>query len=78
MNSGMIDDFIKYIKSIGFIHSHNTVYNYENFTIHIYKIYYDFYDGSHSTLFIQYNDLNLLEKYFKRELRSIKLKELLR
>ena len=74
-------EFEKYIKTIGFksINSNGDYsYKYKGCEIDLYDDHYDFFNGSEWTLRIPFNDLTQLEKEFKRELRSIKLKQLLR
>ena len=67
------------IKFIGFKYSiQYDIYEYKQYGIDLYSDHYDFWNGSKWTLFIKYNDLNLLENYFKTVIRSIKLKQLLR
>ena len=72
------EEFKELIESIGF--SHVNMYSfYKGFKIEFYfhiDEYY-FYDGS-NWLFYDYSDLTPINKYFKKELRSFKLKALLR
>ena len=73
-------DFKKYIESIGFIYDDFT-HRYKEYRIDLDYDCYDFYDGSKwwcNKDYKDYNDFTPLEKEFKRELRSIKLKQLLR
>ena len=72
------EEFKNYIKSIGFEYNDAIVYDYKKYRIDLYQYIYDFYNGSEWVYDIDLNDLTLLEKYFKKELRSIKLKQLLR
>ena len=70
------EEFIKLIKYIGFILESNLAYHryyYKNYEINLYDYIYNFYNGSE---WIK-SDLNDLSP-FKKELRSIKLKGLLR
>ena len=76
-------DFQKYIKSIGFkfddnYHEYKKYYEYKKFRIYLYTNYYSFYNGYEWIYNRDLNDSTPLEKEFKNELRSIKLKELLR
>ncbi len=69
-------EFKNYIESIGF--SHVNMYSfYKGFKIEFYNDYYHFWNGS-KWLFYDYSDLTPINKYFKQELRSIKLGKLLR
>ena len=72
-------EFVEFIESIGFKNKSNngSYYIYKFYRINLYEYIYDFYNGS-KWYYYDYNDLRSIEKYFKRELRSIKLKELLR
>ena len=72
------EEFKKYIESIGFV-KNVRIYYYKEFKIQIYLFddEYDFYNGSYWIDDIPYNDLELIEKNFKKELRSFKLKQLL-
>ncbi len=69
-------EFIKLIESIGF-RSNGVLFVYKNFIISIGDIYH-FWNGFVWILNYQYSDLKPIEKYFKKELRSIKLKQLLK
>ena len=71
-----IYEFSNFIKSIGFKPS-GYYYRYKGFIIDLSKNDYSFYNGSKWYCNIDYNDLTPF-KVFKKELRSIKLKELLR
>ena len=66
-------EFEKYIKSIGF-KKKLWYYEYKEYKIDLWNEYYDF-SGKYD---IPFTDLTPLEKVFKKELRSIKVKELLR
>ena len=72
-------DFQKYIESIGFKHNVTDYYHYyKKYIIDLYyDEYYDFFNGSKWIKKIEFNDLALLEKEFKKELRSIKFKKIL-
>ena len=75
------DDIEKFILSIGFKYNGNIgdyYYNYKEFVIYLYDDHYDFYNGIEWFDDIDLNDLRPLDKEFKKELRSIKLKGLLR
>ena len=76
------EEFINYIISIGFKYS---TYDYYYYEYKKYKIiisnhynFYSFHNGSECFYDIDLNDLTLLQKEFKQELRRIKLKQLLR
>ena len=77
------EDFKLLIESIGFKHN-NGYYIFKEFKIYLYYsiqydfFQYDFYNGSEWVLGISLNDLTPLENNFKNELRSYKLKVLLR
>ena len=73
------EEFKNYIESIGFIHESNNRYLYKYYIIYISLYHYEFYDISNNIRmsYIDLRDLNLLEKVFIRELRSIKIKQLL-
>ena len=74
------DEFIKYIESIGFIYNGRS-YSYKYYIIEVFKYGYDFYPmrgkymGNITPSFI---DLDIIEFHFKKEIRSIKLKKLLK
>ena len=70
------EKFKKYIESIGFNYFYG-YYKYKECEIYFYPYYYDFYNEQEWSCNIEYNDLTLVEKYLKKELRSIKLKQLL-
>ena len=72
------EEFIKYIESIGFEEIDSNYYVYKYCDIDLYEDIYVFHNGYEWFYDIDLNDLTLLEKYFKKELRSIKLKQLLR
>ena len=75
------EEFRKYIESIGFEYNYGFYYDYKEFRIDLFNLtggHYDFWNGSEWIHNIPYNDLKPFEKYFKKELRSIKLKSLLR
>ena len=85
------EEFEKYIESIGFKYykkdSNSFRYEYKSHLgLNKYRIdiYYDIYNGSYDFYngykwfgLHAYNDLRHIEKEFKKELRSIKLKGLL-
>ena len=72
-----IYEFSNFIKSIGFKPS-GFFYRYKGFIIDLYNNYYNFHNGSKWYCNIDYNVLRPIDMYFKHELRSIKLKQLLR
>ena len=72
-----LEEFKKIIETIGF--EYDTIgyyYEYKEYCIVLYKDQYSFYNGSKWIYNI--TDLIPFEKEFKREIRSIKLKQLLR
>ena len=81
--------FQKYIESIGFIFRSIYVeyrndksfmyeyYEYKIFKIDLHDYFYSFYNGSKWIHYIDF-DLTPLHKEFNQELRSIKLKQILR
>ncbi len=75
------DEFIKCIKSIGFIYNEKfDNYEYVEFRIFISPYapeVYHFWTGS-EWIGYYYSDLTPIDKYFKKVMRSIKLKGLLR
>ena len=73
------EEFINYIESIGFkyIGGYYSSYKYKGCEIEFFNDHYYFFNGS-KLVCCEFNDLKPLEKEFKRELRSIKLKQLLR
>ena len=76
------DEFKKLIESIGFksnvFHIYQKDYNgVKSYSINLYNDCYHFFYGSEWIIDIPLNNLTPIEKYFKRELRSIKLKGLL-
>ena len=72
------EEFKNYIESIGF-KPFGIYYKYELYHIYLNNTHYEFYDISNNIRmsYIDLRDLNLLEKVFIRELRSIKIKQLL-
>ena len=79
------EEFIKYIESLGFKNNYGGLYQYQykEFRIDISPIDIfpstnHFYNGSEWIVNESFSDLTPLENNFKRELRSIKLKQLLR
>ena len=76
------EEFKKYIESIGFkyiaqVYTTDTHYRYKNYQIDLYNNNYNFYNRSGWALNISLNNLKPLQKEFKNELRSIKLKKIL-
>ncbi len=69
------------VKSIGFNcvknESDKNYYTYKDYDIDLYEDFYDFYDGTKWIWDLEYDDLEKFEECFKKELRSIKLKQLL-
>ena len=73
------EEFKKYIESIGFKSDTDYgIYSYKEYRIYLYNNYYHFYNGSEWVFYINFDNLTDLETIFKQELRSFKLKELLR
>ena len=75
------EEFKELIESIGFKSYTNYLYCYKEFTIDLYNSFYDFYDfynGSKWFYTVPYTDLTPINNDLKQELRSIKLKELLK
>ena len=71
-------EFEKLIKSIGFDYDVSEhIYIYKHFGIDLYNECYNFYNGYEWNGGYYYNDLKNIENNFKKELRSIKLKQLL-
>ena len=70
-------EFRKIMVSIGFKYNGHRYYEYKNYQIDLYNNYYNFYNGLEWFYANTLTDLRPLEKYFKKELRSIKLKQLL-
>ena len=77
------EEFIIFIKSIGFTTSNNysdfdsyILYYYKEFIIYLYANEYCFWNTSKWINYHLY-DLTPIENYFKQELRSIKLKNIL-
>ena len=67
--------FQKYIESIGFKYF-DCYYDYKEYRIFLNSDNYSFYNGSDWDM-KNIDDLTPFNKYFKQELRSIKLKQLL-
>ncbi len=82
-----LDKFKEIIKSIGFVESNpkfeqggrnkRILYEYKEFEIYMYYTDYNFFDG-YIWQNYKLDDLNHLKNTFKKELRAIKLKELLK
>ena len=70
------EEFIIFIISLGFEYN-GFCYRYKNYIIYLYQDHYDLFNGYIDGSIIKLNDLSPLEKYFKNELRSIKLKKIL-
>ncbi len=82
MNNDLEEQFVKIIESIGFeideIFSSFDSFRYGKYLFLLYIDYYYFYDGEKwYTEKIPYDDLDIIKKVFKKELRSIKLKTIL-
>ena len=71
------EEFKMYIESIGFKYNGHGYYVYKEYEINLYIDHYDFNNGSEWVFYINF-DIRPFDMYFKRELRSFKLKELLR
>ena len=72
------EKFIKIIELIGFKSNDSFKYDYEEYTILAFPEFYDFLVwGDEQDEAISYDDLENIKIYFEKELRSIKLKELL-
>ncbi len=72
------EEFINYIELIGFKYNHDSYfYECKEFKIDLWYKKYDFYNGSEWSEHY-YTDLRPIEMYFKRELRSIKIKKILK
>ncbi len=76
----MRDEFKELIFSIGFKHSSEFQgrFVYKNFTIDISEFDYDIHDGETWSPFHTLDELEPIKKIFKKELRSIKLKNILK
>ena len=76
------EEFKKFIESIGFKSDTDWIcrYRYKEYTIITHPKYNtcDFYNGSEWVFYNKLNDIRPFDMYFKQELRSFKLKELLR
>ena len=76
------EEFIKLIESIGFkfegIWNEERYYDYKNYKIDLSSDLYELYDGSGWCSSYNIDDLKPLEKEFKNELRSNKLKQILK
>ena len=70
------EEFKKFIKSIGFKFD-GLYYDYKQYSIFVYNRNYYFYNGSGCITYVL-DDLTPLEKEFKKELRSIKLNQILK
>ena len=70
------DEFEKLIKSIGFKYDGYS-YLYKEYIIDLYDDHYKFYIFTEFTGRYEYNDLSPFDEYFKKELRRIKLKQIL-
>lgn len=78
-------DFIKYIRKIGFTHSfsNNNMftkidrYEYKRWKIDIRNNQFDFSDGFIWMEWLKFDHISVYDYLFKKELRSIKLKNIL-
>ena len=70
--------FIKLIESIGFKYYGLETMDYKDFLIGLYDNYYTFYFDYNFGGKYYYTDLEPINYHFKKELRTIKLKQLLR
>ena len=70
------EQFKKYIESIGFKHN-DRLFKYKEYRIDLYRYSYGFYNGYVWINKYEFTDLTLFEKEFKKELRFIKLKNIL-
>ena len=74
------EEFVKYIKSIGFKTMGYNYYQYKEFRINIYSYDpadYDFWNDDEWINIKSLNDLTIFDKYCKKEIRSNKLKKIL-
>ncbi len=72
------EEFKILLVSIGFEYNyHFDIYTYKEFSIYVYSNYYHFANGSGWNIYY-YNYLDPILVNFKKELRSIKLKQLLK
>lgn len=72
-----IEEFKKFIESIGFVIIRHNRYEYKHYIIYFDISCYYFDDGYDNTGY-HLDNLAPLEKVFKNELRSIKIKNLLK
>ena len=73
------EKFIKLIKSIGFLSDDKSnAYYYKDFRINLFSNNYDLCVGNYILYAREFKELDILDEYFKKELRAIKLKELLK
>ena len=71
------EEFINYIESIGF-KSSGGWYTYKNHMIYLYGGFYVFLINNKTICKNVYTYITPLNEHFKKELRSIKIKQLLR
>ena len=76
-------DFQKYIESIGFkyiaqVYTTDTHYRYKDYMIYLSSKSYDFHDLTTWWWDIDIEDLSPIENLFKKELRSFKLKQIVK
>ena len=70
------EEFKKYIKSIGFDED-ILYYYYKQYSIYFLSNHYNFHNGFGWEAY-DLNDLRPIQEHFKKELRSIKLKQILK
>ena len=71
-------EFKKIIESIGFKDINYAYYEYKEYTIYLYGVYYDFHNGFYwNSCTYELNDLTPIQENFKKKLRSVKLKKIL-
>ena len=73
-------EFRKLIESIGFIllDGYNHIYKYKEYRINVFKRHYSLKNDSKMLYYNRLNDLEPIDNHFKKELRYIKLKALLK
>ena len=72
------EELIKFIDSIGFLYNSITYeFDYKEFRIDIWGEHYNFYNSSEWLYGFDLDDLKPIDNYFKKELRTIKLKRIL-
>lgn len=71
------EKFFEIVDMIGFIEDYETMISYNKYVISLYSKKYNFYDGDKWIGYLPYNDLTPLNIYFKKELRSMKINNIL-